>query len=114
MPNRFGIPDDLLQITRKRDDRCVYCQKEMVVPSINNPRNDWATIEHLNRFGPFYWKERLEMADIVICCFSCNSSRGVKKLVDWFQSAYCVRQNINEQTVAEPVKKYLATRRAGL
>jgi hypothetical protein len=27
--------------------------------------------------------------------------------LDWFKSDYCVSRGINENTVAEPVKKYL-------
>lgn len=57
--------------------------------------------------GPFYWKNGLQIEDIVICWGSCNSSRGVKKLSDWFRTKYCITNNINENTVADPVKKYL-------
>jgi len=81
---------------------CVYCHKEVKKPSSDVRRGDWATIEHLNYLPP--WNNPKTVA---ICCGSCNSSRGVKKLKDWFKSPYCVERNINIKTVAEPVKKYL-------
>lgn len=49
----------------------------------------------------------MQANNIVMCCGSCNSSRGVKQLAHWFNSSYCLAGNINENTVAEPVKKYL-------
>ena len=70
-------------------------------------RKDSATIEHLNFDGPFYWNDGLQIEDIVICCGSCNSSRGIMKLHDWFKTKYCVEKNINEDTVSKPVKEYL-------
>lgn len=73
----------------------------------NGNRADQATIEHLNFDGPFYWKDGLRKEDLAICCGACNSSRGKKTLADWFKKEYCARRNINENTVAEPVKRYL-------
>jgi hypothetical protein len=32
---------------------------------------------------------------------------GKKKLQDWFKTPYCIAKNINEKTVAKPVKDYL-------
>jgi hypothetical protein len=103
----FGIPDNVLLEIRERDKECVYCHKIMVYPYVAKNSRDCATIEHLSSDPPFYWSEGLQAHDIVICCGSCNSSRGVKKLADWFKSPYCVAGNINENTVDEPVKSYL-------
>jgi len=108
MANKFGIPNNELLKIRKRDKRCAYCHKKMIYPFISARQSDCATIEHLNFNGPFYWKEGLQIEDIVICCGSCNSSRGVKKLSDWFKTKFCTSKNINEKTVADPVKKYLS------
>jgi hypothetical protein len=107
MTNKFGIPEIELKKIRSRDKKCVYCNKEMIFPFDVNKRQDSATIEHLNFHGPFYWKEDLDIKDVVICCGSCNSSRGIKKLRDWFKSKYCIERNINKNTVAKPVKEYL-------
>lgn len=106
--NRFRIPDNVLSEIRARDQTCVYCHKTMVYPYLAQKRSDCATIEHLNFDGPFYWGEAgFDAQDIVICCGSCNSSRGVKRLADWFQTRYCIERNINFDTVADPVKSYL-------
>jgi hypothetical protein len=107
MTNQFGIPHDELEKVRERDKNCVYCHKEMLYPFVPGNQSDSATIEHLNFDGPFYWKDNLQIQDIVICCGSCNSSRGIKKLPDWFLSEYCLERNINENTVTNPVKDYL-------
>ncbi len=103
----FGIPVNILAEIRARDVDCVYCHKTMKYPYIANDSRNSATIEHLNFDGPFYWDEGLKADDIVICCGSCNSSRGVKTLPNWFESRFCIDRNINADTVAEPVRKYL-------
>jgi hypothetical protein len=64
--------------------------------TLGSPK-DKATIEHLNRKGPFYWDDGLKVEDLVICCGSRNSSRGTKKLSDWFNSKYCVERGIGDQ-----------------
>jgi hypothetical protein len=110
MSNKFGIPDEELKKIRARDKRCVYCHKKMIEPC-SDIRRDWASIEHFNCNGPFYWNDELQIEDIAYCCISCNSSRGVKKLSDWFKTKYCIKKNINENTVADPVKKYLDRKR---
>jgi len=107
MTNEFGIPESELHKVRSRDKKCVYCHKKMIFPYDVNRRQDSATIEHLNFDGPFYWNDGLQIEDIVICCGSCNSSRGIKKLQDWFKTKYCVEKNINKDTVSNQVKEYL-------
>lgn len=102
MSNKYGLPEDELEKTQMRDKVCVYCHKAMWQPSGNVSRKDWATIEHLNYQPP--WNNPKTVA---ICCGSCNSSRGIKKLKDWFKSDYCVERGINIKTVAKPVKDYL-------
>jgi hypothetical protein len=107
MPKNFGIPRAVLAEIRARDRSCVYCQKVMVYPYSSEAPGDSATIEHLNFDGPFYWDRGLEAGDIVMCCGSCNSSRGRKSLADWFASAYCVERSITAETVAASVREYL-------
>lgn len=102
MSNQYGIPEDDLENIRIRDKICVYCRKMMIIPSANGLRGDWATIEHLNHLPP--WNNS---ATVAICCGSCNSSRGNKKLLDWFKTPYCINKNINEKTVAKPVREYI-------
>jgi hypothetical protein len=105
--NKFGIPEKELKKIIKRDKNCVYCHKRMIYPYDVNNRKDSATIEHLNFNGPFYWDKGLKAEDIVICCGSCNSSRGKKRLHDWFKTSYCRNREISEKTVSKPVKTYL-------
>ena len=45
--------------------------------------------------------------NVVLCCGSCNSSKGAKKLNEWFKSEYCEKGRINEKTVAATVKNWL-------
>jgi len=74
----------------------------MSQPNNSTWRGDWATIEHLNNLPP--WDNANTVA---ICCGSCNSSRGAKKIAHWFKTRYCIDKNINEKTVAKPVQEYL-------
>lgn len=74
----------------------------MTEPSKNSERTRWATIEHLNHLPPWNNPET-----VVICCQQCNSSRGNRTLPMWFTMPYCVRRNISEHTVTEPVINYL-------
>ena len=108
MVNAFGIPDDIERSIRARDTVCVYCGGTMKEHSrFRGCKKDKATIEDLNFDGPFYWDEGLKVEDIVICCASCNASRGDKPLHAWFESAYCIARGISAATVAAPVKEYL-------
>lgn len=102
---KYGIKN--LQTIFNRDRNCSYCGKEMIFPYNCNKRTDSATIEHLNYDGPFFVKDGLKEQDIVIVCGSCNSSRGKKKLTDWFSSDYCKVNTINENTVSSIVKDYI-------
>ncbi len=87
MSNKYAIPAEELQAIRNRDKDCVYCHKEISIPSEGVWRGDWATIEHLNYLPP--WNNPNTIA---ICCGSCNSSRGIKKISDWFKSKYCLEK----------------------
>jgi hypothetical protein len=105
--NKFGIPNDILSRIKSRDRACVYCREKLIYPWVATNRRRCATIEHLNFDPPFYWREGLQANDIVMCCGSCNSSRGVKTLTEWFRASYCIDRNINARTVAAPVRSYL-------
>jgi hypothetical protein len=102
MSNRYGLPENRVELVRKRDQHCVYCGKEMAKPSPNARRGDWATIEHLNHLPPWDNPD-----SIAICCGSCNSSRGNKRILDWFATKYCVERKISPKTVAKPVLEYI-------
>ena len=103
MANKYGLSEkDELEI-RARDKTCVFCHRTMkdYIKTKGTP-GDKATIEHLNNDGPFDQKW-----NVVICCGSCNASKSNKELSAWFKTRYCIERNINEETVAEPVKEYI-------
>ena len=102
MSNKYGLNENELEKIRARDKVCVYCRKNIIKPSSGNKRNDGATIEHLNFLPP--WNNPNTVA---ICCWSCNSSRGKKKILDWFKTSYCIKRNINIETAARPVVEFI-------
>jgi len=107
MANNYGFSDEEWKDIMDRDTRCVYCGKEMDKAHTGKTRSDWTTKEHLNEKRPFYKHEGLKKEGLAICCWSCNSSRREKTLLDWFQKPYCTDKDITEKTVANPVKKYI-------
>jgi hypothetical protein len=110
MANRFQIPREVEARLRKKFKVCAYCRRKMKTKvSVTGDRRKAATIEHLNWRSPFYWSDGLQEKHLVIVCTSCNSSRGKKRLADWFESPYCAAKRINAQTVAPQVRKYLRT-----
>jgi len=101
----WNIPDWLEREVKERDKTCVYCGTHMIeqVPP-RASRKNVATWEHIINDASIVSRE-----NIARCCASCNSSKGTKKLSEWIQSSYCKRRGINKDTVAEVVKKALAT-----
>ena len=116
MANKYGIPNEVELLIRKRDTECVYCHKKMIYPCVGTDRRDWATIEHLNHIQDWdsvesYIKDGKPVSEIVaICCYRCNSSRREKPLREWFTGSYCMdpQRNINEKTVAKVVQDYIS------
>ena len=102
MKNNYGLPGSELDKIKSRDKVCVYCHKTMLDHSPSNSRSDWYTIEHLNRVPP--WNNP---KTVVICCWSCNSSRSNKKIRAWFETPYCLLRGINEYSVTETIRKYI-------
>jgi 5-methylcytosine-specific restriction endonuclease McrA len=100
--NKYGIPIKTEEKVRQRDKHCVYCHVAMKqCISLKGLRSDSATIEHIDNDGSL-----IDEDNIAICCWACNSSKGTKALLDWFNSPYCKEKNINKETVAPPIKKY--------
>jgi hypothetical protein len=112
MITKYGIPQNQLDVIVARDKDCVYCHKIMILHDIAN-RSDSATIEHLNHredwdsVQDFNSKNMPVYPIIAICCWSCNSSRGRKPLLEWFQSNYCKKWNISQTTVSKVVRDYI-------
>jgi len=113
MKTKFNIKQEQLDKIFERDKLCVYCSKEMIFPFDKYNRKDSATIEHLNHIqnwdsvNYFNDKNMPVYPIIAICCSSCNSSRGTKLLREWFESDYCIINNININTVSKVVKNYI-------
>jgi len=98
--NNWNIPDWLEREVKDRDKKCVYCRIEL--GSSKEPRKSIATWEHIVNDASIVNRD-----NIARCCFSCNSSKGIKKLPDWLESAYCRRRGITKDTVAEVVRRAL-------
>ncbi|MBP6885781.1 MAG: HNH endonuclease [Candidatus Pacebacteria bacterium] len=99
MSNNWNIPDQLEKEVRLRDTSCVYCG----VKFKKNFRAG-ASWEHINNRA-----KDIEKWNIVLCCRSCNSSKGAKNISDWLKSQYCMDNNINSHTVATIIKSYIKT-----
>lgn len=101
--NRWGIPLWLEKEVLERDKCCVYCQVKLDdKKSIGASRRTLGTWEHIIN------DERIIGRDnIARCCSGCNSSKGTKDLSRWIQSNYCSKHGINEETVAEVIKRAL-------
>ena len=110
MANQFGIPQEVESRLRLKFKLCAYCRRKMQeYIGVRGCPSDKATIEHLNRKGPFHWSDGLQEEHLVICCGGCNSSRGTKRLADWFRSRYCRNKGIRPMTVAAGVRRYFDT-----
>jgi hypothetical protein len=101
MSDTYDIREEDWKVIQARDKTCVYCRKSMKQYP-HAMQASGATIEHFNNDGPFDKKW-----SAAICCRRCNSSRGTKELLAWFKTPYCTEKNINEKTVAKPVKQYI-------
>lgn len=104
MTNNYNIPDWLEEKVRSRDTSCVYCHVKLKeYPRTKGTPSDKATFEHVDNDGP------PSEGNIVMCCASCNASKGVKKLSSWFDSQYCKKKNIGKETVANVIRKFIET-----
>jgi hypothetical protein len=105
--NRWNIPRRLEDEIRKRDKLCVYCRTVLKERphAIGVPRNK-ATWEHIDN------DDLCSEANIVRCCGACNTSKGAKKLLEWFESEYCKQRNINQETVSAVVRNWLKHRKS--
>ncbi len=101
--NNWGIPDWLEKEVKERDKTCVYCGVQLIqqMPP-GGSRKSVATWEHIINNENIITRE-----NIARCCAACNSSKGTKKLFDWIKSSYCKKHGLNQDTVAEVVRKAL-------
>jgi hypothetical protein len=105
---RYEIPDRVVRHVARRDKSCVYCKLRFRIGA--RSRNNLASWEHMDGYSvkhPKVW-------NIALCCGRCNTSRGPKGLAEWFDSAYCRKNNISRQTVAPVIRRYLGRGLRGL
>jgi hypothetical protein len=101
--HKWNIPDWLEREVKDCDRHCVYCRVEF--GSTKETRKSIATWEHIVNDARIVNRE-----NIARCCFSCNASKGTKKLPAWLESDYCKKRGITMDTVAEVVKRALVVR----
>jgi hypothetical protein len=93
--------------SESRDRDCVYCRVKFSEPSANGDRKRNPTWEHIDNGR---WNDKALMSiNVVRCCHACNSSKGTKRIREWFDSPYCKMRNINQNTVADAVKHFLTS-----
>jgi len=100
--NNWNIPDWLEIEVKARDRKCVYCRTEFGPAKVS--RKSTATWEHIINDAKIITRK-----NIARCCFSCNSSKGTKKLADWLESDYCKNRGITKDSVAEVVRQALVS-----
>jgi len=100
--NNWNIPDWLEREVKVRDRNCVYCRIEF--GSSKELRKATATWEHIVNDARIINRE-----NIARCCFSCNASKGAKKLSDWLESDYCKKRGITKNTIAEVARRALVS-----
>jgi hypothetical protein len=93
--NNWNVPANMEKDIRERDKACVYCG----VAFTNDKRPTW---EHIIN------NEKIITYDnIALCCRSCNSSKGARKLSVWINSKYCLNKNITYSNVSKVVRNAL-------
>jgi HNH endonuclease len=97
--NRWNIPDWLEKEAVERDRHCVYCRNLF---GSGAGKGSFASWEHIINDAKMVTRE-----NIVLCCRSCNSSKGAKLLATWLESAYCKRRDVSSESVADIVKRVL-------
>jgi hypothetical protein len=100
MANNWNIPKWLEEETRSRDKTCVYCGAEFTPSHVS--MKTCASWEHIINDTSIITRE-----NIVLCCVSCNASKGQKKLEEWLKSSFCVEKGITESSVATVVQNAL-------
>ena len=100
--NRWNISKIFEVAVWARDARCVYCDVRFTADKMD--RENTATWEHIINDETIITPE-----NIALCCCSCNASKSTRPLEDWTKSVYCVKKDINYNTVAKVIKVALTT-----
>lgn len=100
MANKWNIPADVERKVKERDKKCAYCGIDFENSGTNyKNKPSWEhIINDLSLTGE---------NNIVLCCISCNASKGAKDITDWLGSSYCQKKDIRLETVSEVVKQVI-------
>lgn len=102
--NPYNIPESVIAEVNQRDKCCVYCGVELIAAAkYGESYKQVASLDHIVNDLALTGSD-----NIALCCFSCNSSKGEKKLEEWLESAYCTSKGITKSTVAPVIHAYLA------
>jgi hypothetical protein len=96
--NRWNIPKWLVDEVVERDRECVYCGVSF--RKSDAPFRERPSWEHIVNDATM-----ISRANIALCCRGCNSSKGSKDLLQWFESTYCKSRGITVETVSEVIKE---------
>lgn len=98
MANQWNIPQEVEGFVKSRDKQCVYCKSEFT--DAKESKKGMKTWEHVINDLDLTGRD-----NIVLSCMSCNSSKGAKQILDWFESSYCKKNGINKDSVSDVVRK---------
>jgi len=101
MANSWNIPSWLEKEVRARDKNCAYCGTAFTTAKIS--KKTCASWEHIINDAKIITRE-----NIVLCCCSCNASKGQKQLSEWLLSKYCADRQITRESVAPIIQQALA------
>jgi len=96
--NKWGIPAHIEKAVLERDKNCVYCRCDFS-DNIRKRKPSWEHIINDIRIT--------DIDNIARCCVGCNASKGSKLLLDWFQSNYCLKNNITLESSAEVIRTHV-------
>ena len=100
MANNWNIPRALEKEIRERDKVCAYCGCAFVPYKVS--KKSAASWEHIVNDITIVTRE-----NIVLCCCSCNSSKGNRVLEDWLDSDLSSARRVSADTLSSVVLDHL-------
>jgi len=101
MANNWTIPVWLETEVRERDKTCVYCRVKFTPAKVS--RKSVASWEHIINDATIISRE-----NTVLCCCSCNASKGQKQLSVWLRTKYCKVRGITSASVVSMIKQAIS------
>lgn len=91
---KWNIKRELALEVIGRDLSCVYCRRNFDA-DLSGPRTGLPTWEHIVNDLSL-----VSAANIALCCWGCNASKGRKTLEEWLRSDYCRKRGISSSSLA--------------